>query len=189
MKKPFKTFALVTAALALLSCNQQGIMKVYSVDRPEELAVLRTPCEEFSPAQIRSRAFSRLADRMIATVTDSTQNGVGIAAPQVGVSKRLIVVCRLDKEGEPFVPYANPQIDSTFGGTVIGREGCLSIPGLRGNVPRAYGIVVSYASPDGKSRVSETVVDYTARIFQHEIDHLDGILYTDRTEDIYQVEE
>ncbi|MBO4595122.1 MAG: peptide deformylase [Bacteroidales bacterium] len=177
------------ALLCLVSCGQRGVMRVLTVDDPADLAVLRTPCEDFTSAELRSRAFSRLAERMIATVTDSTQNGVGIAAPQVGVSKRLIVVCRLDQEGEPFVPYANPQIDSTFGDIVVGREGCLSIPGLRGNVPRAYGIVVSYASPDGKSRVSETVVDYTARIFQHEIDHLDGILYTDRTEDTWQVEE
>ena len=140
------------------------------------------PVDEITPRIIK------LLDDMAETMYYDNR-GVGLAAPQVGVSKRLIVVCRLDKEGEPFVPYANPQIDSTFGETVIGREGCLSIPGLRGNVPRAYGIVVSYASPDGKSRISETVVDYTARIFQHEIDHLDGILYTDRTEDTWQVEE
>ena len=185
MRKLIAAFAL----LCLVSCGERGIMKVYSVENADEFVVLRTPCEDFSPAELRSRAFARLTQRMITTVTDSTQNGVGIAAPQVGVSKRVIVVCRLDQEGEPFVPYANPQIDSTFGETVVGREGCQSIPGLRGNVPRAYGIVVSYASPDGKSRISETVVDYTARIFQHEIDHLDGILYTDRTQDTWQVEE
>ncbi|MBO4427397.1 MAG: peptide deformylase [Bacteroidales bacterium] len=181
MKKLFAACLL----LCLVSCGQRGVMRVLTVENPDDYALLRTPCEEFSPKELRSRAVARLAKRMIATVTDSTQNGVGIAAPQVGVSKRLIVVCRLDKEDEPFVAYANPQIDSTFGEIVIGREGCLSIPLIRGNVPRAYGIVVSYASPDGLSRISETVVDYTARIFQHEIDHLDGILYTDRTEDTY----
>lgn len=185
MKKLFAACLL----LCLISCGQRGVMRVLTVDSAADLRVLRTPGEDFSPAELRGRKFARLAERMIATVTDSTQNGVGIAAPQVGINKRLIVVCRLDQEGEPFVPYANPQIDSTFGDTVVGREGCLSIPGLRGNVPRAYGIVVSYASPDGLSRISETVVDYTARIFQHEIDHLDGILYTDRTEDVYEVEE
>ena len=180
-----KKLLAASLLLCLISCGQRGVMRVLTTDSPEDMVILRTPCEEFSPKELGSRAFARLAKRMIATVTDSTQNGVGIAAPQVGVSKRLIVVCRLDQEGEPFVPYANPQIDSTFGDIVIGREGCLSIPMIRGNVPRAYGIVVSYASPDGIGRVSETVVDYTARIFQHEIDHLDGILYTDRTEDTY----
>ncbi|MBO4447160.1 MAG: peptide deformylase, partial [Bacteroidales bacterium] len=171
MKKLFAACLL----LCLVSCGQHGVMRVLTVDNAKDYAVLRTPCEEFSAKELKSRYFRHLAKRMIKTVTDTTQNGVGIAAPQVGVSKRLIVVCRLDQEGEPFVPYANPQIDSTFGETVIGREGCLSVPLLRGNVPRAYGIVVSYASPDGLARVSETVVDYTARIFQHEIDHLDGI--------------
>ena len=177
--------ATVLAGVAVSSCRQNPVMHVYSVSEPSEEKVLRTPCEDFSPRELRSRRVARLASRMIATVTDSTQNGVGIAAPQVGVSKRLIVVCRLDMEGEPFIPYINVRIDSCFGGIVVGREGCLSIPDLRGNVPRYESIVVSYWDPATRERRSETVSGYTARIFQHETDHLEGILYTDRTSDIY----
>jgi len=177
--------ATLLAGVMVSSCRQNPVMHVYSVAEPSEEKVLRTPCEDFSPRELRSRRVARLASRMIATVTDSTQNGVGIAAPQVGVSKRLIVVCRLDMEGEPFIPYINARIDSCFGGIVVGREGCLSIPDLRGNVPRYESIVVSYWDPATRERRSETVSGYTARIFQHETDHLEGILYTDRTSDIY----
>ncbi|MBR1633267.1 MAG: peptide deformylase [Bacteroidales bacterium] len=177
--------AAIFVGAAFSSCRQSPVMHVYSVANPSEEKLLRTPCEDFTPRELRSRRVARLAKRMIATVTDSTQNGVGIAAPQVGVSKRLIVVCRLDMESEPFIPYINARIDSCFGGIVVGPEGCLSIPDLRGNVPRYESIIVSYWDPDTEERRSETVSGYTARIFQHETDHLEGILYTDRTSDIY----
>jgi len=160
-------------------------MHVYSVENPDEEAFLRKECNELSNRELKSKKYRELTQKMIETVTDPSQDGVGIAGPQVGVGKRLIVVCRLDKEGEPFVAYANPQIDSTFGGIVDGREGCLSIPGKYGEVPRYQGIIVSYTNPETLERDREVVTDYTARIFQHEIDHTNGILYTDRTDKIW----
>jgi len=183
----FKSLGILLMASAILfGCRNGGkVLHVYLVTDPSEEAVLRTPCEEFSDKELKSGKFRRLCEDMVATVTDPSQDGVGIAGPQVGVSKRIIVVCRLDLEGEPFVAYANARIDSVFGGTVEGREGCLSIPGFYGDVPRSQGIVVSYTDPATLERVSETVLDYTARIFQHEIDHTDGILYTDRTTKVY----
>jgi len=185
-----RILTILALACVMCSCSNKGkVLHVYSVFVPEEEAVLRTYCEEFSADELKSRKFRKLAQDMITTVTDPSQDGVGIAAPQVGVSKRLIVVCRLDKEGEPFEAYANPQIDSCFGGIEVGPEGCLSIPGYRGNVPRSKSIVLTYTDVETGLPVTEVVDDYTARIFQHEIDHTNGILYTDRTEDVFPDEE
>jgi len=177
--------AFIAAAILLGCSSREKVLHVYLVTDPSEETVLLTPCGDFSDKELKSKEFKTLCKDMIATVTDPSQDGVGIAGPQVGVSKRIIVVCRLDKEGEPFIAYPNAQIDSTFGGIVEGREGCLSIPGYYGDVPRSEGIVVSYTDPKTLKRVTETVTDYTARIFQHEIDHTNGILYTDRTPKVY----
>ena len=108
---------------------------------------------------------------------------MGIAAPQVGINRRVVWVQRLDKEGEPFECYENIQIDSLFGEMVLLEEGCLSVPPLRGRVPRHKGVIISYLRNGQK--VTETVEGYTARIFQHECDHLDGILYIDRADTVF----
>lgn len=107
---------------------------------------------------------------------------VGLAAPQIGVSKRVIVV---DVSAHPkaqvnhgLVVLADPVIiDST--GKEVGREGCMSVPDLTANVGRATGVVVQGTEPDGSIRVLETE-GFEARAFQHEVDHLDGLLILDR---------
>lgn len=159
-------------------------MRVLTVVDSVDLAVLRTVCEPLSRSDIASEYYSRLAELMVATVTSPEQDGVGIAASQVGLSRRVVAVQRFDKEGEPFEVYANAQIDSLYGEQVCGPEGCLSIPGLRGNVLRYPNVIISYTDPDSLTEVSDTVSGFTAVIFQHEIDHLAGVLYTDRTDDI-----
>ncbi len=149
----------------------------------QDSSVLRTPSADLSSAELRSALLKTLEAKMLRTVTDPSQDGVGIAAPQVGINRRVVWVQRLDKEGEPFECYENIRIDSLFGETVLLEEGCLSVPPLRGRVPRYNGVKISYLSNGQK--VTETVEGYTARIFQHECDHLDGILYIDRADTVF----
>lgn len=108
--------------------------------------------------------------------------GVGIAAPQVGESLRLIVV-DCSKSLRPcknhgLIHMVNPYIESSEGET-LGREGCLSVPDWVGMVPRAKSIVVSYNDLNGARQCVEAS-GFEARVIQHEIDHLDGILFVDR---------
>ena len=165
--------------------DQPDVMRVLTVEDADDLAVLRTVCRDFSRRELSDPLYRTLAAKLVATVTSPEQDGVGIAGPQVGISRRLIVVQRLDKEGEPFEAYANIRIDSLLGPTVPGPEGCLSIPPYRGIVPRAEGVVISYTDPATKEMVVEEISGYTAIIFQHECDHLDGILYTDRADTVF----
>ena len=135
---------------------------------------------EFTPAQLQSQEFEVLAGKMVSTVTSPEQDGVGIAGPQVGVSRRVVAVQRFDKEGEPFEVYPNIRIVARRGEKVPGPEGCLSVPGKRGDVCRYRDIDIVYSLADGTARDTlETVKGFTAVIFQHECDHLDGVLYTD----------
>ena len=159
-----------------------SVMYVTVVSDPQDSAILRTPCEEFSDKQLQSKQFCTLCEKMVRTVRSPQQDGVGIAAPQVGITRRLIAVQRFDKEGEPFETYANVYVDSLFGPVIRGQEGCLSLPGLRGIVPRNDSVVVRYTDPKTLQLVRATVGGVTAVIFQHECDHLDGVLYTDRAE-------
>jgi peptide deformylase len=104
--------------------------------------------------------------------------GVGIAAPQVGLLRRIIWVQRFDKEGFPFEVYLNPVIRQYSQLKQCGPEGCLSIPERRDSVFRAYAILLEYDTPQGQ-HLLEMVEGFTAVIFQHEVDHLNGILYID----------
>ena len=121
---------------------------------------------------------------MYRTLPDPSQDGVGIAAPQIGINRRLIMVMRYDKPDKPIEPYLNIRIDSLLGQKVPGPEGCLSLPPLRGTVQRYPKVQISYLKADG-TPVTEQVEGYSAIIFQHECDHLDGILYTDRADTVY----
>lgn len=162
-----------------------SVMYVLDVSDPEDSLVLRKKCHDFTPWQLKSAELATLSRKMLATVQSDQQGGVGIAGPQVGISHRIIAVCRMDKEGEPYEVYANIRIDSLYGDVTLGPEGCLSIAPMRGNVPRYSDIVISYKDPRSLVDISEHVSGYTAIIFQHECDHLDGILYTDRADSVY----
>ena len=152
-------------------------------DRADSLE-LRATCRDLSDEELRSDLFTMLARKMLATVRAPQQGGVGIAAPQVGINRRVAVIQRLDREDEPFVVYPNLRVLKHLGDTVRGPEGCLSVPGRRGIVPRSEGVVVSWTDPQTLQTVTEEIHGYTAIIFQHETDHLDGILYTDRAESV-----
>jgi len=140
-------------------------------------AFLRLKSKPVDPAD---PVIAHLVERMLATV--QAEGGVGIAAPQVGLSRRAVIVKRLDVEPEkPYRVYLNPRITSMSATTVVDWEGCLSIPAGFGKVSRADTIDIVFDTPDGKT-AAETVAGFTARIFQHEIDHLEGILFIDRKE-------
>ncbi|GAP21732.1 peptide deformylase [Leptolinea tardivitalis] len=138
------------------------------------------------------KEFNKLADDMIETLRAAP--GVGLAAPQVGVSQRLIVIeyGEEDEEGKeaPKKLYvvANPEIISTSEQIVNGVEACLSVPNLVGEVERYYGITVKGQNRKGKP-VKIKAQGWLARVFQHEIDHLDGIIYTDRATEVWKPKE
>ncbi|MBQ6016003.1 MAG: peptide deformylase [Bacteroidales bacterium] len=168
-----------------------SILRVLTIADQADSLVLRTPCEEFTPSMLQSPEFEALSTLMLATVQDPSEDGVGIAGPQVGISRRIVAVQRFDKPGEPFEVYPNIRIVGFSGDTEPGPEGCLSVPGLRGDVMRYRDIDITYtligASADGQSNAAlaprdttERVQGFTAVIFQHECDHLDGVLYIDK---------
>ena len=193
MKSFFLKAALFAAYSMICACSQgslskeeskiingQGeVMRVLTINAPEDLEVLRRPCYELSDKELRSKDFETLARKMVATVTSPEQDGVGIAGPQVGISRRVIAVQRFDKEGEPFEVYPNIRIIACRGEKVPSPEGCLSVPDCRGMVSRYRDIDICYTSLPEMKDCCETVCGFTAVIFQHECDHLDGVLYTD----------
>lgn len=169
-----------------------SFMRVLTIEDPSDLAVLRATSCDFSHEALLSDEFARLAELMVATVTLPSQDGVGIAGPQVGLNRRVVAVQRFDKEGEPFEVYPNIRIVWKSDSVEFGPEGCLSVPDRREDVARSTEIVIEYtaingpyspSSPDSNLAlipVRETISGFTAVIFQHEVDHLDGVLYIDR---------
>ena len=134
---------------------------------------------------ITDQKLQQLMDNLLSIARDA--NGVGIAAPQVSESYRLFVICSHPNPRYPDAPMMdptimiNPRIISHSDEIVKGWEGCLSVPGLRGLVPRYKVITVEYLDRYGKLQQQE-LRDFVARIFQHELDHLNGILFIDRVE-------
>ena len=149
-----------------------------TIEDAADSLVLRTPCADFTPEMLNSPEYASLARLMVATVTDPSEDGVGIAGPQVGISRRVVAVQRFDKPGEPFEVYPNARIVGQRGELCSGPEGCLSVPGLRGNVLRYRDIDIQYSLVNRDT--TERIQGFTAVIFQHECDHLDGVLYIDK---------
>ena len=135
--------------------------------------VLRTKAK---PVAAVTDELRQLIDDMFETMY--AEEGVGLAAPQVGVLERVIVV---DPHMDDYEPFAliNPEIIEASKETEKSEEGCLSIPGLRDLVERSVAIKVRGMTPEGKVREFEAE-DLVARILQHEVDHVDGILFLDR---------
>ncbi|MBQ2171882.1 MAG: peptide deformylase [Bacteroidales bacterium] len=156
---------------------------MYVCVMPQDSAILRATSTNLGPEELKSAELKTLLDKMYRTLTDPSQDGVGIAAPQIGINRRMVLVMRYDKPGQPIEPYLNIQIDSLLGEKEPGPEGCLSVPPYRGIVRRYPRIQISYVKPDG-TPVTENVEGYSAVIFQHECDHLDGILYIDRADTV-----
>lgn len=169
--------------------SQAMVMYVLSIDNPRENEILRRKSEGVTGAMISDRTYPMLAAKMLATVQAPEYDGVGIAAPQVGISRRIVAVMRYDKDGKPFEVYPDIRITSFNGEMVPGPEGCLSVPGLRGQVDRYQDIEIRYTNPVTLRDTTERVTGYTAVIFQHECDHLDGIVYVDKASEITDISE
>lgn len=162
----------------------EGTMRVLTVANEDDKEVLRSECGDLPLEFVGSEQFRKLAALMIDTMTSPEQDGVGIAGPQVGLKRRIVAVQRFDKEGEPVEIYPNIHVVSYNGEPLPGPEGCLSVPGCRGMVLRYPEIVISYIDPTSLEPENETVKGFTAVIFQHETDHLEGILYTDKASSV-----
>ena len=159
-----------------------AILKIARMGHPVLRQVAATVADPTSP-----RIKSLVAD-MAATLEDI--GGAGLAAPQVHVSERVVIFkvpaeritgVALDTPQE-LVAVINPVIEPIGDETDLGWEGCLSVPGLRGAVPRFKRIRYRAVTPDGEA-IDRTVEGFHARVVQHECDHLDGILYIQRMTD------
>jgi peptide deformylase len=147
---------------------------VQNEDRPVvkyPAEVLRQPAKQVDRVTKATRA---LIDRMKSVMKRA--NGIGIAAPQLGVSQRVCLIV----DGKKVIALVNPVIKRAQG-TVVAEEGCLSLPGLYGDVARNAMVEVDALDEDGR-RLKLRLEGLAARCAQHEIDHLDGVLFIDRVD-------
>ncbi|MBD0824698.1 peptide deformylase [Aestuariibaculum marinum] len=162
----------------IMASDSLAPMRVFKITDKKDSLLLRTKSSKIK-ANPDDVVLQHFVKRLYATVRDSMSLGVGIAAPQVGVLKNIIWVQRFDKENLPFEVYLNPVIKEYSKKKQVCKEGCLSIPGRSDTLStRAFSIKIAYDTMDAKHK-TETVEGFTSVIFQHEIDHLNGILYLD----------
>ena len=162
-----------------------SILKIARMGHP----VLRAKARPLHPSEIRTPKIQQLIDDMFETMKE--YQGVGLAAPQVHESVRLFVAgfpprqdadeddAERDDEDVPLMAVINPEIEMTSREVVEDWEGCLSIPDIRGRVPRTRQIIVRAFDRNGK-KIEMPAAGFTARVIQHETDHLDGVLFFDR---------
>lgn len=160
------------------------LLKIARLGHP----LIRETAQSVSKEELETQSLQDLIDSMIATMRDA--NGVGIAAPQVHVSKRIIVMevsadnpRYPNRKAIPLTVMVNPVIQSKSEGYETDWEGCLSVPDLRAKVPRSSAVKVS-----GLDRYGEPLeIDaegFFARVIQHEVDHLEGNVFLDRLPDL-----
>jgi len=160
-----------------MSNDQKNNLTILQRGEPV-LAQVAQPVQE-----VNSTKIVKLIADLKATVAEA--KGVGIAAPQVGISLRLFLMCSAPSERYPDAPLLplsviiNPKIINTSQQQELGWEGCLSVKGKRALVPRYTDIAVSYLD-DAGTQHNKTLTGFIARIFQHELDHLDGITFIER---------
>ncbi len=164
-------------------------MRILQITNQADSLILRTASKPLDVTN-NKQLVNILAKRLLTTVNDTKNPGVGIAAPQVGILKKMIAVQRFDKADYPFEIYVNPTIRQYSKKTQFCLEGCLSIPDKMDTTKnRAYAILLEYEKLDGSKGI-EMIEAFTAVIFQHEIDHLNGILFTDHLDiEIEEAEE
>lgn len=163
--------------------SRMAILKIARMGHPV-LLQRAAPVEDPTSPEIR-----RLVADMVETLEDI--GGAGLAAPQVHVGKRLVIFRvpadrtsgRAEDEAQPLLALVNPVIEPVGTDLELGWEGCLSVPGLRGAVPRHARIRYRGVTPDGET-IDRTVEGFHARVVQHECDHLDGVLYPQRMSDL-----
>jgi len=144
------------------------------VETGEDNKILRTKSQVVKEITKKTQKFIKDMEKSM-----KNEKGVGLAAPQVGVNERIIVVLLNEKK---IISMINPEITYCSEETSIDEEGCLSLPGIWGNVERSKDITVKFLTPKG-DKVAMKLKNFNARIIQHEIDHLNGILFTDHLEE------
>ncbi len=167
------------------------LRRILQIEDPEDKKILKTRCY---PVKLPNPALRQLAADMFETM--HAANGVGLAAPQIGITQRLIVItipAEVEEQEDgtlvevgPEQNYVliNPEIAKLGSSEMLGPEGCLSLPGWYGEVPRAPWVTVDYLDLNGKRQRIRKATGLLARALQHEIDHLDGVLFTERIRDL-----
>jgi peptide deformylase len=154
---------------------------------------LGNPTLRFSAERIeavQNPDLQTLIDDLLQTMAQA--GGVGIAAPQVGILKQLVIIASRPTPRYPHAPemsptpMLNPQLVEHSEDMEKGWEGCLSVPGIRGLVPRYRSVTVDYLDRDGQPQ-RQILHDFVARIFQHEYDHLQGVVFIDRVESTHEL--
>ncbi len=177
---------ITTKELTLLNnVLQDNVVRVLLTTNNDDSNTLR---QKSLKVEIADPNLPLLIARLKSTVLDPNNTGVGIAAPQIGVLKRVFLIQRFDKPDEPFEVIINPIIEWKSNLIQNGKEGCLSIPDTMGIVDRHYSIAISYELPNGNVIKNEIIEGFTAIIFQHEYDHLEGILFIDRLKEQSQTD-
>jgi peptide deformylase len=168
-----------------------ALRRILKIEDPDDKKVLKTRCH---PVKLPTPGLRQLIDDMVETM--HAANGVGLAAPQVGVLYRVAVIYippeveeladgrKVEVAPEQHFTLINPEIVKAGSGEVIGLEGCLSLPGWYGDVPRANWVTVEYQDIDGRRHRIRKATGLLGRALQHEIDHLDGVLFTERIRDL-----
>jgi peptide deformylase len=159
-------------------------LKIYTIEDPKEEKLLREVSIDVDKNEILSDEFQKFLDNLLYTAkTSEEQVGVesgGISAPQVGVTKRVSYIFNYDT-GE-FEVLINPEVKNIGNKTDIDIEGCLSIPNVEENVKRYKKIKVKYIDREG-NKINRRFTGLNARVVQHEVDHLDGVLFIDKIAD------
>jgi peptide deformylase len=168
-----------------------AVRRILQIEDPEDKKILKTRCH---PLKTLSPGLRQLAADMFETM--HAANGVGLAAPQIGLTQRIAVVwipaeveeqpdgTHVEVAPEESYVLINPEIVKSSPQEELGQEGCLSLPGWYGEVPRAAWVTVEYTDLDGKRRRIRKADGLLGRALQHEIDHLDGVLFTERIRDL-----
>lgn len=166
---------LTTQEKELIVADTSQMMRVTQTKFHNDSIILKSVSKPIDP---KDKLTKILAKRMLKSVMDPNRRGVGIAAPQVGINRRMVLVQRFDKENKPFEVFINPEIIWRSDLWQKGPEGDLSFD-ERGMIMRHYSVQVQYYNLKGE-KITEILEGFTAVIFQHERDHLDGILLVDR---------
>jgi peptide deformylase len=168
-----------------------AVRRILQIENPDDKKILKTRSHQIKTI---TPALKQLAADMFETM--HAANGVGLAAPQIGITQRIVVIwippqveeredgTHIEIAPEESFVLINPQIVKAGAGEDIGQEGCLSLPGWYGDVPRHNWVTVEYQDLDGKWRRIRKADDLLGRALQHEIDHLDGVLFTERIRDL-----
>jgi peptide deformylase len=159
-----------------------ALRKIASIGHP----ILRERAREVSESELAGSSTQELIDDMVATMRDA--NGAGLAANQVHVPVRICVIEVASNPRYSYMPawpltiLVNPLVEPTTEETFLNFEGCLSVPNLRGQVPRFAGVRIRALDRNG-AKLDFAIRGITAGTFQHELDHLDGTLFVDRVAD------